>query len=160
MTVNDRPGKKDYFSQKWIDCMPFFGDIESRSRLSRYTGQVDIACKFLVSQETPLQLVHQKLEMLWFIFSQNVWLLLFPERILLQIKVVSLKYCVGWIMYNPQKPTKWSLYVYVLADCEIGHICIVEPYYGPMARQVLPRSDLCFTSRFVIHFCHTLLSRA
>lgn len=58
MTINDRPGIKDYFSQKWIDCMPFYGDIESRS------DTLDIACEFLVSQETPLQLVHQKLEML------------------------------------------------------------------------------------------------
>lgn len=42
---------------------------------------------------------------------------------------IGFKGCVAFKMYNPQKPTKWGILIYVLADCATGYICCFEPYY-------------------------------
>ena len=60
-------------------------------------------------------------------------------------------------MYHPQKPTKWGLRMYVLADSANGYICCFEPYYGKCTTDSLARPDMSFTSRIVLHLCDELL---
>jgi hypothetical protein len=52
-------------------------------------------------------------------------------------------------MYNPQKPTKWGLHVYVIADSTNG-------YYGSTTTRSLMHPELTFTSRIVLE----LMSKA
>lgn len=42
---------------------------------------------------------------------------------------VSFKGRVVFKMYNPQKPTKWGLRLYVLADSTNGYVSVIIPYY-------------------------------
>ena len=54
----------------------------------------------------------------------------------------------SFITYNPQKPTKWGLRIYVLAESESGYI---EPYFGKPTTKNLPHPDAPFTTRIVLH---------
>jgi len=57
-------------------------------------------------------------------------------------------------MFNPQKPHKWGLRVFSLADCNSGYLCTFEPYYGSATANSLARPDLQFTARIVLHLCN------
>src|ERR1044072_8073647 len=52
---------------------------------------------------------------------------------------IGFKGRVSFKTYNPQKPTKWGLRVYVLADCPTSNICVFQPYYGKDTTVVLVR---------------------
>ncbi|KAG0411154.1 hypothetical protein HPB47_011720 [Ixodes persulcatus] len=58
---------------------------------------------------------------------------------------------VSFKCYNPQKPTKWGLRVYILADCATGYVSAFEPYYGSTTTESLARPELPFTCRIVLH---------
>ena len=53
--------------------------------------------------------------------------------------------------YNPQKPTKWGLRVFVLAECKTGYICSFQPYFGKQTIENLFWLDQPFTSRIVLY---------
>src|ERR1051325_9256636 len=67
---------------------------------------------------------------------------------------------VSFKTYNPQKPTKWELRVYVLTDSSTSYICVFQPYYGKDTTAVLVRLDLPATSRIVVHLCEKLLQKS
>ena len=73
---------------------------------------------------------------------------------------IAFKERVSCKMYNPQKPTKWGLRVYVLADSETGYVSVFQPYYGKETTDVLNRLDLPFTSRIVLHLVEELLAKS
>jgi hypothetical protein len=62
---------------------------------------------------------------------------------------VNFKGCVVFKMYNPQKPTKWGLCIYVIADSTNGYVCGLIPYYGSITTKSLMHPEL-FTSRIVV----------
>ncbi|EEC19495.1 conserved hypothetical protein, partial [Ixodes scapularis] len=64
---------------------------------------------------------------------------------------VGFKGRVSFKCYNPQKPTKWGLRVYVLADCRTGYMSAFEPYYGSTTTESLCLPDLPFMSRIDLH---------
>ena len=62
--------------------------------------------------------------------------------------------------YNPQKPKKWGLCVFVLAECKTGYICSFQPYFGKQTPENLPWPDQPFTSRIVLHLVDQVTARA
>jgi len=68
-----------------------------------------------------------------------------------------LKGRISFKCYNPQKPTKWGLRVYVIAESETSYISAFEPYFGQVSTNALIRSDLPFTCRIVVHLISRLL---
>lgn len=63
-------------------------------------------------------------------------------------------------MYNPMKPTKWGLRVFVLADCKTGYVLAIVPYFGSPTTESLVRPELPFTARIVLHLCEAMLSKS
>jgi len=65
---------------------------------------------------------------------------LFPEPdITTDETTVAFKGRVAFRIYNPQKPTKWGLWVYVLANSDTGYIYVFELYYGRETTESLVR---------------------
>nr|XP_012623493.1 piggyBac transposable element-derived protein 4 isoform X2 [Microcebus murinus] len=64
--------------------------------------------------------------------------------------VVGFKGKVHFITYNPKKPTKWGIRLYVLSDSKCGYVHSFVPYYGGITSETLVRPDLPFTSRIVL----------
>ncbi|UYV82822.1 hypothetical protein LAZ67_22000975 [Cordylochernes scorpioides] len=63
---------------------------------------------------------------------------------------VGYKGKISFKTYNPQKPRKWGLRVYVAAESKLGYIYSFIPYYGKLTTNYLIRLDLPFTSRIVL----------
>jgi hypothetical protein len=74
------------------------------------------------------------------------------------------KCCLWWInrwfegqkisfkTFNPKKPTKCGLRLFVLPDSETGYVHSIIPYYGKITGEVcnLPYPDKPFTTRIVL----------
>jgi hypothetical protein len=53
---------------------------------------------------------------------------------------------ISFITYNPKKPTKWGICVYVLADSAISYVCIFIPYHGKITTESLIKPDFSIIS--------------
>lgn len=66
---------------------------------------------------------------------------------------------ISFITYSKNKPTKWGIRIYVLADTSNGYIYSILPYYGSITTEILIRPELPGTSRIVLHLYSTLLNK-
>ena len=81
------------------------------------------------------------------------------ENICVDESVVKFKGKISFITYNPNKPTKWGIRIYVLADSETGYVYSILPYYGSITSENLPRPDLLVSTRVTLHLYQQLLDR-
>lgn len=158
MAVNDRPGVFDYFSRDWLGAMPFFADVFCRSRFLQIHWMFHVAP--LSVTKGPVRRASKVGNILTFIRSQCLLNFIPNKHIAIDESTIGFKGRVAFKMYNPQKPTKWGLRVYVLADCDTGYIATFEPYYGRETTQILTRPDLPFTCRIVMHLIEKLLEKS
>ena len=70
---------------------------------------------------------------------------------------IGFKGKIGFLTYNPKKPTKWGLRVYVMADSATSYIYSFVPYYGKITTEGLIQPDLSFTIRIVLYLYENLL---
>src|ERR1044072_5629615 len=64
---------------------------------------------------------------------------------------------ISFKKYNPQKPTKWGLRVYVLADSSTSYIRVFQPYYGKDTTVVLVRLAVLVGSASYYKDCSPLM---
>ena len=70
---------------------------------------------------------------------------------------IGFKEKIAFKTYNPKKPIKWGLRVFVLSDSTNGYIYSMLPYYGRYTRELLNNvSNLSYTANIVIHLCRSL----
>jgi len=123
MAMNEKPGVFDYFSKGWIDHMPFFSDVFSRYRFLQIHWMLhvnSVAAGNTIKIDIMVKHVKSK-SMEYFIQGQDT---------AIDETTIGFKGHASFRMYNPQKPTKWGLHVYTLADSATGYIVTFEPYYG------------------------------
>lgn len=158
MALNDKPCVKDYFSPEWINSMPFFVDVFPRNRFLQIHWMLNAA------PVNPPSAATQKVDKVKNVLSaiQEKCLQYFIPgcNIAIDETTIAFKGRVSCKMYNPQKPTKWGLRVYVLADSYSDYISVFEPYFGSQTTQGLIRPDLPFTSRIVLHLVQKLLQKS
>ena len=94
-------------------------------------------------------------------YIQQKCLLNFTTRqnVAVDESTVGFKGRIAFKTYNPQKPTKWGLRVFVLSDSDNGYIFCFEPYFGKTTIKSLPSSDKPFTTRIVLHLVNQLLNK-
>lgn len=155
MALNQKPGLFDYFSTSWLDKMSFFTDVFSRHRFLQIHWMFHPGPAGNEANNKGYKINniirHMKEKCLQHYFP--------GPNIAIDESTIAFKGRVSFRMYNPQKPTKWGLRVYVLADSETGYISVFEPYYGKETTDSLIRQDLPFTSRIVIHLCQELQTK-
>lgn len=155
MAINDKPGIFDYFSTDWVDIMPFFTDVFTRRRFLQIHWILQISTPAVANANRAT-----KVERLVKHVKEKCLQYFHPgPKIAVDETTVAFKGRVAFRMYNPQKPTKWDLRVYVLADSETGYISVFEPYYGNETTEALVRPDLNFTCRIVLELCQQLQSK-
>lgn len=64
---------------------------------------------------------------------------------------------IMYIMYNSQKPTKWGIRIYVLANANIGYIQTILPYYDCFTIEKLVRPNLPISTRIILQLYQNLL---
>ncbi|KAL2714427.1 piggyBac transposable element-derived protein 4-like [Vespula squamosa] len=72
--------------------------------------------------------------------------------------VVKFKDKSSFITYNPKKPTKWGIRIYVLSDARTEYICAMLPYYRSISTNTLIRPNLPVSSRIILQLYHRLLT--
>jgi hypothetical protein len=63
---------------------------------------------------------------------------------------VNFKCHVVFKMHNPQKPTKWGLHIYAIADSTNGYVWGLIPYYALTTTESLMHPEQTFTTRIVL----------
>ena len=157
MAIVEKSDVKDYFSKKWTEYYPFFLDVFSRCRFLQIHWMLHVKSPEpttgVVTQSSKISNVVE--------YIQQKCLLNFTPRqnVAVDESTVGFKERIAFKTYNPQKPTKWGLHVFLLSDSDNGYISCFEPYFGKTTTESLPSSDKPFTTRIVLHLVDQLLNK-
>lgn len=71
--------------------------------------------------------------------------------------VVSFKGRFNCLTYSPNKPTKWGIRMYLLADSNTGHVYSPLPYFGALASEYLIHPEHSVSARIGLHLYNNLV---
>ena len=127
MAINDKPNIQDFFSEDWTTCMPFFKDVFARKRFMQIHWMLHVE-SITANTGAPRMRADKLRKVLDYVKRKCQELFIPSQNIALDESTIAFKGRVAFKMYNPAKPTKWGLRVYVIADCDTNYICNFEPY--------------------------------
>lgn len=156
MALNPKPDIKEYFSQDILNKMPFFPSVFSRTRFLQIFWMLHVSPDRQSSQTRPTRGSKVRNVVKYIDIKCREHFKAGP-KICVDESTVGFKGRISFKCYNPQKPTKWGLRVYVLADCATGYVSAFEPYYGSTTTESLCRPDLPFTCRIVLHLLEKVM---
>lgn len=81
------------------------------------------------------------------------------EAISVDEPVVKFKGKISFITYNLNKPTKWGVRIYALADSKTGYLFSILPYFGSTTSENISRPDVPVSTRIPLHLYKKLLDR-
>lgn len=158
MGMNPRPDLQSYFSEDWIDKMPFFKDVFSRSRFLMIFWCLHLAPPGDKAQtaKTRGNKVRNVLDYLDNKYREYY----IPNEFLSgDESTVAFKGRVIFKVYNKDKPNKWGIKVYVLCDAITGYILAMVPYFGKTTSENLVRPDLPVTARIIMHLMEQVITK-
>ena len=140
MSITSACDMKDYFSTRWDNYIPFFTDVIRRDRflMIHWMLHVEADNPGMQRQTRGMKIRNMVTHMK----SKCTELFIPKQNIAVDETTIKFKGRVGFLMYNPQKPTKWGLRVFSLCDSETGYLVQFEPYYGQTTSNALPNPNL------------------
>lgn len=147
MGLHPLPDIVDYFSTKWESRMPFFSDVFGRDEFLRLfwnlhfnhhdEGQEEVSRGkgFLIAPF--LNHIREKC-----CYYYNV-----TSKVAVDESTILFKGKIFFRVYNPAKPTKFGIKMFVLSDSNNGYIYNFLPYFGK--QEIIPGSDLLKTTQIV-----------
>lgn len=149
MGLNPRSDITDYYSVKWVSNMKFFGDVFSRDRFLLLFWSLHF-CSENGAQRGA------KIDNFVRIIKEKCKIFYNPgPKISVDESTILFKGRVVFRVYNPNKPTKFGLKVFVLSDSSNGYVYDFNPYYGK--QNVLADPDLLKTTQTVTALCDSLV---
>ena len=158
MALVEKPEVKYYFNRHWTEYCPFFLDVFFRRRFLQIhwilhvqpprptVGPVTRGSKM----SNVIKYVQQKcLEN----FTPR-------QNIAVDESTVGFRGRISFKTFNPQKPTKRGLRVYVLSNSASGYIFSFEPYLGKPTTENLPFPAMPFITHIVLHLVNQVLNKA
>ncbi|XP_054259947.1 piggyBac transposable element-derived protein 4-like [Macrosteles quadrilineatus] len=138
------PSIESYYSTTWIGRIPFFRDVFNRDEFLNIFWNLHFNHKdtnnavprgFLVSP-----IVDHMKEMCRLFYNPS-------EHISVDESTISFKGKVSFRIYNPNKPTKFGLKIFVVSDSKSGYLYDFIPYYGK--ETLIPDTTLLKTTQIV-----------
>nr|XP_034194964.1 piggyBac transposable element-derived protein 4-like [Osmia lignaria] len=150
------PSLKDYWTTDKKCRIPYFAEIFRRDRFLQVFWMLHTNENIVGTQNmaTRTQKISNFLD---YIDSKCRENFVPGAELSVDESIVKFKGRISFITYNPQKPTKWGIRIYVLADANIGYIQTILPYYGSFTTEKLVRPDLPISTRIVLQLYHNLL---
>ncbi|CAK9810844.1 PiggyBac transposable element-derived protein 4 [Anthophora plagiata] len=149
------PYIQEYWSTASNSRIPFFPETFTRARLF-WMLHLTKPTQRNATLRTRIQKVSNYLEYIDAKFRQYF----IPyEAVAVDESVVKFKGKIAFITYNPNKPTKWGIRIYALADSKTGYLFTILPYYGSITSDNISRPDLPVTTRIPLHLYQKLLDR-
>lgn len=150
MGIHPKPDIDDFFSNDWLDYQPFFKDIFSKERFLQIFWNLHLnppPAGNVVGTMTRSSKVRNTILYLGKKFRDYY----VPQStVSVDESTVGFKGRILFKTYNKDKPQKWGLKIFVLADSSNGYVCALEPYMGSVTANYLIRPDLLMTSRVVL----------
>ena len=130
MGMNPKPEIQDYFTEEWTQKSPFYKDVFSRERFFQIFWMFHAG--LLVRRRAPqVNTRGATMKNMVDYLDRKFREYYIPGRnICIDGSTIGFKGRVIFKCFNPKKPTKWGLRVYVLADSVTFYITCIEPYYG------------------------------
>ena len=149
------PDIKEYFSKEFTHKVPFFSAVFSRQRFLQIFWMLHLESYTHAdpSLQTRTQKVSNFLTYLDARFREHF---IPGQELSIDESVVAFKGRISFLTYNPKKPTKWGLRVYVLADSATSYVYSFCPYYGKITTDGLVEPELPFTTRIVLQLYQNL----
>ncbi|XP_046666454.1 piggyBac transposable element-derived protein 4-like [Homalodisca vitripennis] len=150
------PRLESYFTTNWESRTQFYRDVFSKDEFlnifwnihfNHHQGQGDSGQKdFLIRPviEHVRNMTHMNM---LFYYPSN--------RVAIDESTISFKGTVSFKIYNPLKPTKFGLKLFVLSDCCNVFIYDFIPYFGK--NDVIPGSELLKTTQIVKSLCQSVI---
>ena len=136
MGMNPKCSMKEYFSSQWTDRIPFFVDVFSHERFCQIYWMLHL------QQSVGQDFRGDKIQNLVDHINLKSREYFVPnENIAVDESTVGFEGWVIWKCYNPNKPTKWRLRVYIMCDSASAYIVAFVPYYGRFTTDGLVRPD-------------------
>lgn len=138
------PNLRNYFTTAWESRIPFFGNVFSLNEFERIFWNLHFAHRqndepvrrgFLIA---PI-LDHMK-AMSRHYFNPG-------DKVAIDESTISFKGKVVFRVYNPNKPTKFGMKIFVVSDSTNGYIYDFIPYFG--SGDIIPNSNLLKTTQIV-----------
>ncbi|CAK9810345.1 PiggyBac transposable element-derived protein 4 [Anthophora quadrimaculata] len=149
---------QEYWSRNNVSYVPFYSDTFTRDRFSQIFWMLHL--KTISTQNTNprtrLQLVSCFLD---YINSKFLDYFIPGEQICMNESTIKFKGRVSFVTYNPNKPTRWGIRLYTIADSNTGYICGILPCYGALTTKQLIRPDLPVSTRIPLHLYKMLLDK-
>lgn len=149
---------QEYWSTKFTSKIPFFSDVFTRDRFLQIFWMLHLQKNAPVGRNTCLRTRIQKANnFLQYINSKFSEHFIPYQSICVDESIIKFKGKICFMTYNPAKPTKWGIRIYVLADSNTGYVYSVLPYYGSITSENLIRPDLPVSSRIPLDLYKKLL---
>ncbi|XP_014480528.1 PREDICTED: uncharacterized protein LOC106747479 [Dinoponera quadriceps] len=147
---------QNYWSKEFETRISFFSKILSQKSFLQIFGMLHLNENASKAQDirTRVQKVNDFIEYLDEKFREYF---VPGKEVSIDEAVVKFKGRISFITYNPQKPTKWGIRIFVLVDAKSAYVYGILPYCGKLTSQDLIKPDLPVSSRIVLHLCNKLL---
>lgn len=148
MGLHPLPDIKDYFSLSWVNKMPFFSDVFTRDRFLMLFWRLHFSHEQGSSRDLKIRNVVNTVE-------EKCRLFYTPSSFVsVDESTISFKGKVVFRVYNPDKPVKFGLKVFVISDALNGYIYSFCPYYG---KSDSSEDELLKTTNTVLKLCDSLV---
>ncbi|CAK9833061.1 PiggyBac transposable element-derived protein 4 [Anthophora retusa] len=146
---------KDYWSKKFNAYIPFYNNIFRRQRFLQIFWALHLETTPQTGNRERIS-VNKVAHLLNYLDQKFRQHFVPAQNIAVDESTVGFKGRVSFKTYNPKKPNKWGLRLYVLADSLTGYVYTFLPYFGKQTTNALIDPDLPITSRIVLHLYNNL----
>lgn len=153
MGLNPKSDITDYFSNMWVRRYPFFRDVFTRDEFLLLFWNLHFYDED--TSHDPNDRSRKIKPIIDHIRSKCMLHYTPSSFVSVDESTISFKGRIVFKVYNPMKPSKYGIKVFVLSDSKNGYIFDFLPYTG---KQVLiPDSDLLKTTQIVTYLCSSLI---
>ncbi|XP_014478485.1 PREDICTED: piggyBac transposable element-derived protein 4-like [Dinoponera quadriceps] len=146
----------EYWTTRSNSRIPFYSEVFRRNRFRQIFWMLHLRDN--ASSNTSLGIrIGKANNFLQYIDSKFAEHFIPGKDICVDESIVKFKGKIAFIRYNPKKPTKWGIRIYVLADGETGYVYSILPYYGSLTTEGLEKPELPVSSRIPLTLVKKLL---
>nr|XP_003707254.1 PREDICTED: piggyBac transposable element-derived protein 4-like [Megachile rotundata] len=151
------PNIAEYWSTRSNSRIPFYSQTFTRDRFRQIFWMLHLRTD--ASSDTSLKTRTRKADdFLQYINTKFAEHFTPSKDICIYESIVKFKGRIALITYNPKKPTKWGIRIYVLADVKTGYVYSILPYYGSLTTETLEKPELPISSRIPLTLIKKLLN--
>jgi hypothetical protein len=146
------PDINGYWSSEWMTQIKFFGDIMSRDRFLQVFWMLHVGNDVTDTSNRIIKRTKKVHGVIEHTERQFKKYFVPGNNVAIDESAVGFKSKISFKTYNPKKPTKWGLRLFILADSDTSYVHSIIPYYKKITGEAcnLPYPDKPSTTRIVL----------